>query len=170
MKAFVLTLLTGSLIASESDMPQDPKVKDHYFYGSFNLGPVPFPIPGFGVGYRTQHDHFGLDTHLQLTTIGYGSQLKYQAMGLYYFKPKKTSQFYTGLGASSSILFLKANLKKNIWIASPEWSFGKAYLNENQERRYLELQVSFPTFGLAEYKDKKAWYFPLCVFSYGIGF
>jgi hypothetical protein len=170
MKKIFIFLASISLYADKDDTKHLDSTRDSYFYGSFNLGPAPIPLPGFGIGFRNQHNHTGVDTHLQLTTIGYASQLKYQAAGLYYFKPNLKSQMYTGLGASASYLFGGANLKKGHVIASPEWCFGKTYLNENNQRRYLELQVSFPTFLIDSKKEPKPMYYPLCVFSYGIGF
>ena len=84
---------------------------------------------------------------------------------MYYFKPNLKSEFYAGFGGSIGRYYgeyTKLNL------ASPEFIFGKSYLNKDDNRRYVELQVSFPTF-ISKDENRRV-YIPLCVFSYGIGF
>jgi hypothetical protein len=166
MKFLIAVLLSTALFSDNSiHKESSSKVNDSYFYGSFNLGPAPLPLPGFGLGYRVQNDHFGLDTHVQLTSVVVVNFLKVQSQALFYFKPKLESQFYMGLGGSYSKLF---HSFEDCSLTSPEITFGKCYLNENDSRRHFELQISWPTF----FHDEKTHiaYFPLCVFSYGIGF
>lgn len=168
MKKILTFLLSASLYAQTTD---EKKVDDFYGYGTFNLGPAPFPLPGFGLGLRSQNHHIGYDAHLQLTTIGYASQIKWQNSALFYAKPNLKSQFYTGLGGSLNAFFGSTKFSKGHLGISPELTFGKSYLNEAESRRFMELQVSWPTcvFGLKD-SGTKTIYFPGCVFSFGVGF
>lgn len=168
MKKILIFLLSATLFADSKD---NQKISDFYGYGSFNLGPAPIPLPGFGLGLRTQTNHLGYDAHLQLTTIGYYSQLKWQNSALFYVKPNLNSQFYTGVGGSISAFFPNCSFSKSKLGLSPELTFGKSYLNEAESRRFMELQVSWPTCVFC-YKEHgaKTIYFPSCVFSFGVGF
>lgn len=168
MKFLLSLLLTTSLFSNNDDLKDKAKteVHDSYFYGSFNLGPAPLPLPGFGLGYRVQNNHFGLDTHTQLSSAIVASLLKVESQALFYFNPKLKSQFYMGLGGSYSKIFHEYD---KFSLTSPEITFGKSYLNENNSRRHFELQISWPVFIHGDEKTKFT-YFPLCVISYGIGF
>lgn len=165
MKFLITLLLSASLYSNNIDKEQTQEVNDSYFYGSFNLGPAPIPLPGFGLGYRVQNNHFGLDTHVQGTSIILATVVKVQTQAMYYFNPKLKSQLYMGIGGSYAKILADHDLGS---VTSPEFTFGKSYLNENGSRRHLELQVSWPAF-LPDAKTHLT-YFPLCVFSYGIAF
>lgn len=166
MRFLIAVLLYSSVYSNNLiDEKADQSVRDSYFYGSFNLGPAPFPLPGLGLGYRVQNNHFGLDTHVQATSIILAGAVKIQSQALYYFKPNLKSQCYMGLGGSYTKLFNSHSLGS---LTSPEFTFGKSYLNKNDSKRHFEVQISWPVF-LHEEKTHMT-YFPLCVFSYAIGF
>jgi hypothetical protein len=166
MKKILLFLSCASLYANNTE-----KVEDFYGYSTFNLGPAPIPLPGFGIGLRSQNHKLGYDAHLQLTTVGYLSQLKWQNSALFYITPNLKSQFYTGVGGSLSAFFSSKKVSEGYLGLSPEFTFGKSYLNEADKRRFMELQVSWPTtiFGKKQH-DTEVLYFPGVVFTYGIGF
>lgn len=146
-------------------------------YFSIGVGPLPVPLPNFGLGYRFQRNHHGFDLSLQAATIVAVTQAKVSLLYDYYFKPNLNSQFYMGLGASASGLFEnKKHWKKTTGSFSPELMFGKQYQNEAKDLRFLQLQISFPTFSIKKFPERKftgkhhILYMPLVVLSYGICF
>jgi hypothetical protein len=165
--------------------PNPPIVNQFTPYVTLGLGPVPIPLPLFGVGARQQWHHHGIDLSLQATTLIEFTPVKASALYNYYFKPNPASQFYLGLGAGAGYVF--GGWHGANWFASPELVLGKQYRNESKDTRFFQAQISFPTIGWSDEYDYKfnghyheshrtgkkeadvSW-FPLVVFTYGIGF
>jgi hypothetical protein len=130
-------------------------------------------LPNFTIGVRTQKNHFGFDFSADLFTIHYITSLKITPSFLYYPKPKLNSQFYYGVGFTAGELFPdKKFFKKSLTYLSPELIFGKKYQNENNENRFWQLTIDFPTFGFENYKNKtcKTLYYPIVFLKYGVAF
>lgn len=138
-------------------------------YLQMGVGPLPLPVPNFGVGYRCQHGHHGYDLSLQVATVVSITGVKGNALYHYYFKPNLNSQFYVGGGIGAGYLFVQAHNSAHTALISPELVFGKTYLNKNNARRFVQAQVSFPTYEW-DHSPHCFVLIPLVVFSYGIGF
>jgi hypothetical protein len=137
-------------------------VRDSFGYMGIGIGPLPFLVPSFSVGYRTQNGHHGADVSAYVSTVVAITQLKTSALYHYYFKPNPCSQFYVGGGLGVSTLFHRA-----VYF-SPELAFGKQYINDAGDTRFFQAQISWPTFNTS--RPHRPFYMPLVVFSYGIRF
>lgn len=141
-------------------------VKSQHGYVSMGAGPLPFPIPLFGIGGRFQHGHHGADLSIQGVTFGSGfSILKENVDYLYYFKPKLASQFYMGAGVSATEFFSHGKVSTTL---SPQFLFGKQYTNENQDVRFFQAQIEPVFFSLKGHHRMTT--FPSVILSYGICF
>jgi len=162
-------LLSGSLFASTSE-----KVCSSFGYMNVGLGPFPLPLPIFGLGYRAQRHQHGFDISLQVSTIVMLTHIKGSLLYQHYFRPSFQSQFYIGGGLGVSGLFGTYG-NDAIGAVSPEFVFGKQYLADTGGRRFFQMQVSWPTCGFEEFSKRsfskrEFFYYPLVVFSYGVGF
>ena len=143
-------------------------VTQGYGFFSLGLGPMPIPLPAFGIGYRAQQGHFGSELSLQATTLVYAAQLKGNFLLHYYPKPNFASQFYVGTGISPSAVFGNG---KSAFAISPELVLGQQYRNASSDPRFIQAQISFPTLAIAGHKHRAYLLgMPLVVLSYGIGF
>ena len=133
---------------------------------SIGLGPAPIPLPNFGLGYRAQSGHNGVDVSLNAMTVVAVTQLKATALYQYYFKPDLNSQFYVGGGLGLSDIFGSGH---HCMAISPEFTFGKQYRNEAKDTRFMQVGVSWPTVNLSG-QSRHFLKYPLVVFSYGIMF
>lgn len=187
-KALICSLLvtSGMLFGEESSVEKNSptekeemplNVTNSIGYFSIGVGPLPLLLPNFGLGYRFQRNHQGADISLQVATIVTITQVKANLIYDYYFKPNLNSQFYLGLGVGVSGLFEnKRHWKKSTACFSPELVFGKQYQNETKDLRFTQIQISFPTFNIRKFPERKfsrkhdTFYMPLVVLSYGICF
>lgn len=178
----IFLLTTFGLSAGELSKDQtsasidEPSVRNSFGHLDIGLGPFPLPLPSFAAGYRNQWNHHGLDVYLSALTVYWATQVKGNAIYNYYFNPKLAAQFYVGGGVGVSTIFLsKTSFKKPVLCISPEFIFGKEYRSETGGQRFFQMQVSVPTIG-THYLNKKSsinpytLYYPLVVFTYGIGF
>jgi hypothetical protein len=147
-------------------------IQNSFGYFDIGLGPAPIPLPIFGIGYRSQINHHGVGFSLNTSTIVAVTQVKGNVLYHYYFKPNLKSQFYAGGGLGVGSLF--GRKERTVFSLSPEFVFGKEYQTETNDRRFFQLQISWPTFGIDPRHNREfrhsTFYFPLVVFSYGIGF
>ena len=143
-------------------------IHQQFGYASMGLGPFPIPLPVFGLGYRTQTGHHGIDLSLQTSTVVIATAVKANILYLHYFKPSYTSEFYAGGGISPGVLLGLGNRA----FISPEFVVGKQYRNESDDLRFFQMQVSFPTFSQKSPHHHRIDILdvPLVVFSYGLGF
>ena len=162
---FLLCIFTGSLVAKE-------EVQTSFPYVGFGLGPFPVLVPSFSAGYRTQEGHHGADLSIYGSTLVFITELKTSALYHYYFKPNLCSQFYIGGGFGMNAFldkkFRPVFGKDTHVYLSPEFVFGKQYINEAGDTRFFQAQISWPTFPSDGHH--RPFYMPLVVFSYGIGF
>ncbi len=169
-KIISLTLLIGSLFANETTPAKADTAMGYFEIG---LGPFPVPLPVFGVGYRFQRGHHGVDVPFQVSTIVAVTQVKSSLIYQYYFKPNLKSEFYMGAGAEVSGLFYNRH-QKTTFLFSPEFLVGKQYINDAGDTRFMQAQISWPTFGIHTSKRhngvSRPFWGPLVVFSYGMGF
>ncbi len=161
--SLLIALIAPLLHLQANDAKTATEIHDRSGYVDLGLGPFPLPLPVFGVGYREQWNHHGLDTHLQLATVVHATVLKGSMHYLYYLKPNLASQTYVGGGASVGGLFVKHHDKA---LFSPEFVVGKQYINEAGDKRFFQAQTSWPTFA----SNKNPVYFPMVVLSYGFMF
>lgn len=145
-------------------------------YFDIGVGPLPIPIPNFGVGHRIQDNHHGADFSLKAATIVYVTQVKVNGLYHYYFTPNLQSQFYVGAGLGmSALLGHHDSFKRPRFCLSPEFAFGKQYINEANDVRFVQVEISWPTFSKKKssdgaFKSHSTLYMPLVVVSYGICF
>jgi hypothetical protein len=164
-KCFI-SLLLFSVTATFASEP----VQNSYGYLGIGVGPLPFPIPNFQGGFRQQQGHHGWDFSAQVATIGCATDIKGNALYLYYFKPNLSSQFYAGGGMALSYLWAHGfRGKPGSMFMAPEFVFGKEYLNESNDRRFVQVQIDWPAANLSHF-PRHSTFMPLVVFSYGIGF
>ena len=134
---------------------------------SLGVGPLPIPLPAFGLGYRAQQGHFGSEISGQVTTVVYATQLKGNLLVHYYPKPSLASQFYVGTGVGPSVIFDGGST----FTISPELVLGQQYRNASSDLRFIQAQISFPTIAITGHKHRAHLFeMPLVVVSYGIGF
>ncbi len=167
MVVFPLAISFGVLFAddpSANGRKQDVTNSVNYF--SIGVGPLPIPLPNFGFGHRIQNNHHGMDLSLKGSTIVYYSEVKGSILYDYYFKPDLNSQLYVGAGLGAGGLLKNKHTydKPNVFI-SPEFVIGKQYRNEAKDLRFIQAEISWPTFS-----NHCTLYMPLVVFSYGFCF
>ena len=160
-------LLTSFGFAQEPVIEEKKEIAQNFGYMSLGLGPLPIPLPVFGLGYQAQVNRHGVDVSLQALTVVVTTQVKANLLYHHYFKPSLASQFYVGGGVGPSILF-GSDIKQK-WHISTEFVFGKQYRNENNDLRFFQAQVSFPTFTWDDNRPA-TFLFPLLTLSYGIAF
>lgn len=114
----------------------------------FALG---FGMPGFPslqFGYRSQHNHNGINLSLQTGTfLIFFANLKADMLYLYYPKPnlKKQTYFGYGLGYLLTVNLVCFGSNHHIYHAiSPEFLYGVQYQNKNKENRFIQGQISWP--------------------------
>ncbi len=165
ISCLALSLICTRASASESQMEEEHIQKD-YGYVGMGVGPLPFPLPVFLAGYRGQKDHHGVDIFTTVSTIVKLTQLKMGTQYLHYFHPNLKEQLYAGGGVSLSALIHH----KTDFYASPEFVFGKQYVNEQNATHFLQAQISFSTLRISRNHNHRLFYMPLVIVSYGIGF
>jgi hypothetical protein len=171
----LLLVFSGYAFAyDEAVHKNDDFICNSFGYLDIGVGPLPLPLPSFGVGYRSQLQHHGYDLSLQVSTVVFVTQVKSNFLYHYYFKPNLNSQFYAGGGLGMSGLF-GHKIHNCIVCFSPELVVGKEYKNESGDRRFAQVQISWPTYSFKHFFDRnfsdcQVLYMPLVVFSYGIGF
>jgi hypothetical protein len=146
-------------------------VKASYGYVSLGFGPVPIPMPIFGIGGRFQSDHNGFDGSFQFISFGSGfTLLKGNVDYLYFFKPNLASQFYMGGGASASEVISHGRVRA---FLSPQVILGRQYVNKGGDVRYLQAQID-PVFldlnRAHKHRHTRVGSFPCVILSYGICF
>jgi len=162
------TTLANNLSAeTQGGEPSLESVRRSFQYGSLGIGPLPIPLPVFGVGHREQWQHSGLDLSAQVSTLVFATELKAKGLYHYYFAPNPKAQFYAGGGVNVSAIYLKGSGFEYSPFVAPELVFGKEYLNEAGGIRFFQTEVSWPTYSIPAHK---ACFFPLVIFTYGIGF
>jgi hypothetical protein len=174
-------LVLGSLASQEATpqvatlpVVQSESVKQSIRYLSAGVGPFPLLLPVFAGGYREQWNHHGVDANFEVATVVKATALKANLLYHYYFKPSLTSEFYVGGGVGGGYLF-----GFDRGFISPEMVFGKQYRNQSNDLRFFQLQISIPTLLVHSANtyshhhhifDRHAFWFPVTVLSYGIGF
>lgn len=163
----LVSLVCTSLLAEEPFQKETtPDVHLRTPYVSLGIGPAPFPLPIFGLGYRAQHNHHGFNTSFNFIALpdlfiaGKGS-----ALYDYYFNPNKVSQLYLGMGPA--IIGGGSSYMGEIF-GGAEFVVGKQYLNETGASRFFEVSIDIP---FIDFKRAHSCYpIPLVLFTYGIGF
>lgn len=169
---FVLFIsIFGIVFADAPDCSTEPvtPVRQNTTYLSLGFGPI-FLVPVLGINQRIQSGHHGADFSFQFSTIIEGSYLKTNLLYHYYFKPNLRSQSYLGVGMGPGCLFTD---NKTYYTLSPGLVFGKQYQNETSNSRFIQAQLSIPTFYLKQsksFKHIKMFEYPLLVLTYGLGF
>jgi hypothetical protein len=188
-KTIGLLMLPLSLVLGETDeiakaeqktsnhfeYNQEMTINKHTGYFDIGVGPLPCLAPSFGMGYRYQHNHHGLDMNVRaITAMGLYDATVAQANLLYdyYFKPSLKSQFYLGAGVGCAYLFGDAishhhwNDYRHRLLLSPEIVLGKNYVNEAGDERFFQAQIDIPTFKITRWN--KPLYAPIVLLTYGL--
>lgn len=152
----------------EKVLPANSQVDSTLGYFSVGLGPFPFPLPAFGLGFRKQIDNFGLDVSAQVSTLVFVTQVKTSLLYQYYPKPNLDSEFYMGIGPALSGLF-GAYGCDSAFLISPELALGRQYKTKTDDTRFIEMRVNWPSFDPASRHHKVMW-MPLVMFNYGMAF
>jgi hypothetical protein len=162
MNKMTLMLLATGLTTSAF---AEEKVTAKIPYVSIGLGPAPVPLPIFGVGYRAQWDHYGVNGSVNVSTLYWVTGVKGSLLFNYYKKPNLDSQFYFGIGPAVGL-----GIEKRVGVAfASEFAFGKQYINEAGDLRFCELTIDFPC-AVDSKHGVKVFPIPIVIFNYGIGF
>jgi hypothetical protein len=97
---------------------------------------------------------------LRFSTLLILSDISGTASYLYYFRPNQKSQIFFGTGIGLNEIF--SSFEHSLFFVSPEFTFGKEYLNKNENQRIIQAQI-----GLVSYEKQLV---PWIVASYGFGF
>lgn len=167
--AFCTSCLFGEEKPTAEKIPPE-KVGTHY--GSFGLGPIPFPVvPTIAFGYRYQSEKFrGYDLNLRIATAGIHHFLvQGTALYMFYFGAENASyKFYSGVGGAFGVVHSKSrgffHWNFTCPTLSPEFSFGVEFNKKSKCCVFLELEVGFPTM-----VGGKPLIIPIGVLSLGIG-
>ena len=62
-------LLTSFGFAQEPVIEEKKEIAQNFGYMSLGLGPLPVPLPVFGLGYQAQVNRHGVDVSLQALTV-----------------------------------------------------------------------------------------------------
>jgi hypothetical protein len=167
MKKFLITCMACAIAVGleAADTKQDVPVRSSLSYGSIGVGPLPIPLPVFGIGHREQYGHHGFDVNVQATTVVSATLVKGKLFYNYYFNPNLKSQFYTGIGVGVGGIFCNGFHP----LASPEFVIGKQYKTDAGNTSFFQMEVSFPTFSRHNFPNHSC-KFPMVVFSYGLCF
>jgi len=168
--------LAKTLFASDP-LEEANEILNQYGYVNLGMGPLPFPVPTLGGGYRNQRNRHGLDVNASIVIVAPERVgVKWTGRYLHYFSPNLDRQFYVGGGPAVSSIF--SCIVRTRWSGlgvSPEFLFGREYRSSKGGRRFWEVVVDFPTF--ASNEDIYKWgneghfiYFPYVYAQYGWGF
>lgn len=164
-----------TLFASDS-LEEAKEILNQYGYVNLGLGPLPFPVPTLGGGYRRQRNQHGLDLNASAVIVAPERVgVKWAGRYLHYFSPNLDRQFYLGAGPSISSIFVYGGARWSGLGVSPEFLFGREYRTYKGKTRFWEVVVDFPTYASNDnvYKwgnDGHFIYFPYVYAQYGWGF
>ncbi|HEX2580014.1 MAG TPA: hypothetical protein VHK67_06415 [Rhabdochlamydiaceae bacterium] len=165
----------GSEVVSMLKAPEMEKeaapVEASYGYVSLGVGPLPIPMPLFGLGWRYQNGHHGFDGSLQFISFGKSLTIAKENFDyLYYFTPNLASQFYVGGGVAFTESWSCGRMHV---LLSPQVVVGKQYTNDTGGVRYFQVQIDPVFLDLkSSYKSgrTRVGAFPAVVLSYGLCF
>lgn len=172
IKRTLASLLILSTLVSGAESPKDieetKRCEEAFAYGSIGLGPMPIPLPLFGIGYRNQIDKNASDFSLQILPLGRAMVTQINLLYLHYPHPNPASQFYLGWGGAVGGYFpFYRDHDGSYPYFAPEFVFGKQYITKTDSRRFLQLQIEWPIF---DFRRDSTYFYPAVIFSYGIGF
>ncbi len=166
----------------QSQASPDLKVQSQFPYFTIGLGPFPIPVPVFGLGYRYQNGHNGVDASFSASTVVVLTEIKTTLLYQYYFKPSYSSQFYVGAGPTVAGLlgYLQGNnplikvvkilvKHRNALLLSPEFVVGKQYKTQSGNLRFIQAEINWPTVCIYNHRVH-LFMLPLVVLNYGISF
>jgi len=165
-------LMTSLMFADDASQPEMQEttevVKASHGYVSLGVGPLPWPLPFFGVGHRMQEGHHGFDASLQAFYFGRAGILKENFNYLHYFKPKLASQFYMGAGIGVTEVIGCGGCAV---LLSPEIVLGKQYTNKDGDVRFFQAQIDPVFLNVSSINRKGSWgAYPAIMLTYGICF
>ena len=139
----------------------DASVNQAAPYLSIGAGPLPLPLPSFGIGYRTQHNYLGLDLSAKVQPLIIFTIISERAVATYYPNPNADAQIYLGAGVGLHATF------NHIWSDktrfdgldfSPEFTVGRQYKSKDGHNRTISADLSIV--------DRE----PIFTLNYGYGF
>lgn len=177
MKRVIPFLCFGLMLCAANQYEEESEVINQYGYVNLGLGPLPFPVPTLGFGYRTQNDRRGIDINGSCVIVAPERvALKLAGRVMFYFNPNEVKQYYAGIGPALSPVFSPFN--SSSWAGlgiSPEILIGREHLSSGGKKRFWEIVIDFPTF--ASNSNAYKWgdeghliYFPYVYVQYGWGF
>ncbi len=177
MKKITAFLCIATILFAVNQYEEESGIINHFGYVNLGVGPLPFPLPTLGFGYRTQNDRHGMDLSAAGVMVAFDrAALKLSGRCLFYFSPNELKQFYGGIGPAASVIF--APSASSSWAGlglSPEFVFGHEHLCCKGTKRFWEIVIDFPT--LASNTHIYKWgnggnliYFPYIYAQYGWGF
>lgn len=174
----LFSVIFSSLSALDLPIEGPSENTNRYGYVNFGLGPLPFPVPTLGGGYRIQKNRHGLDLNASAVIVAPERVgVKFASRYLHYFDPSlKRPQWYVGIGPQiSPILYYDGMLWAGLGI-SPEILLGREHFSSKGGKRFWEIVIDFPTFSSNlddVYKcgtSGNVLYFPYIFAQYGWGF
>jgi hypothetical protein len=167
-------LLSAHLMAQETlEQTKTSANRESNTYASIGVGPLPILLPVFGIGHRESWNHHGFDTSLQVATIVSITALRYNLLYSYIVHPNPEGQTYLNLGAAVGTIFHHG---LSSIFTSPEFIVGREWTNSSKEKRFCQVEISFPNFSWHykhhpnEFKNHNLHYFPIATLSYGFMF
>lgn len=174
----MFSVIFSSLFALELPLEKSAENTNQYGYMNFGLGPLPFPVPTLGGGYRIQKDRHGLDLNASFVIVAPERVgMKFSSRYLHYFSSSlERPQWYMGIGPQISPIFKYDGMRWAGLGVSPEFLLGREHFSNKGGKRFWEIVVDFPTFA-SNIDDIYKWgtsgnvlYFPYIFVQYGWGF
>lgn len=140
MKRLLLALTLFTLPSFANDASVDQATP----YLSVGAGPLPVPLPSFGIGYRTQHNYLGLDLSAKVQPLLIFTIISERAVATYYPNPSADAQIYLGAGVGLHATFdhIWSGTKFDGLAFSPEFTVGRQYKSKDGHNRTVSADVS----------------------------
>lgn len=162
MKKLLLLILSFTHFISHSSQDSrhsqaNDNVIESFFYGGVGAyNAILLPLPSFGLGYRFQYNHVGLDLSVDGTSLLICNFLRLSPAILFYPKPDNASQMYTGF-ACGCLYINHADVYRGGWnnnfFCLPELVVGYQYKRNSGKNNFIELRLGAPIIHLNPKKD-----------------
>jgi hypothetical protein len=168
----IFSVIFSSLSASDMSV-QNPVENNQFGYLNFGIGPLPFPVPMLGGGYRIQSKQHGIDLNASAVIVAPERlATKFSGRYLHYFTQKQ--QWYMGIGPQVTQNF-DLDMKWRGMGTSPEILLGReSYSKGKNNKRFWELVVDYPLFfsdpDIYKWDPAERNIFPYVFIQYGWGF
>jgi hypothetical protein len=154
-----------------SSLSAIPAENNQFGYLNFGIGPLPFPVPTCGGGYRIQIKRNGIDLNAQAVIVAPERlAAKFSGRYLHYFTRER--EWYIGIGPQGTQV-VDLDMKWKGMGTSTEFILGREF-DHRDKKKFWELTIDYPLFfsnhDIYKWDPAICYSFPYVFIQYGVGF